>query len=178
MSLPRTAKLASFPVNLFSYKYVHLTVDIIPIFKVYNYKYMKYYKIGELAKQAGISSSAIRYYERIGVLPKPALTDSGYRMYDEYSIKSAKFIKHAKELGFSLKEIEELLSLRLNENNGRKRPKDSCDRVRAMAEIKISEIGKKISSMRKIKDKLVKLKNLCGTNNNNGKCPVIDILED
>ena len=132
---------------------------------------MRYLKISELAKEAGIKSTAIRYYEKIGILPKPLLNGSGYRQYDEKALKTARFIVHAKELSFSLKEIAELLSLRLNEKN-------SCEKVKIMTEIKIADADKKISSLNALKRKLTNLKKLCENKERDDNCPILDILDD
>ncbi len=132
---------------------------------------MRYLKISELAKEAGIKSTAIRYYEKIGIFPRPLLNGSGYRQYDEKALKIARFIVHAKELGFSLKEIAELLSLKLNEKN-------SCEKVKTMAEIKIKDMDRRISSLNKLKRKLTNLKRLCENKEQNDNCPILDILDE
>ena len=71
-------------------------------------------KIGEVAQRGGVSLQAIRYYEREGLLPKPPRLASGYRMFPDTAVRRVQFIKRAQELGFSLAEIRELLSLREN----------------------------------------------------------------
>ncbi|MCL4322563.1 MAG: heavy metal-responsive transcriptional regulator [Deltaproteobacteria bacterium] len=132
---------------------------------------MKYLKIGELARETGIKATTIRYYERIGVFPKPTISESGYRQYNENSIKTAKFIRHAKDLGFSLKEVSELLLLRVNE-------RQSCNKVKIMAETKIADVDKKINSLESLKERLIKLKNLCENKRYKDACPIIDILDE
>ena len=69
-------------------------------------------KIGEVAQRGGVSLQAIRYYEREGLLPKPPRLASGYRLFPDTAVRQVHFIKRAQELGFSLAEIRELLSLR------------------------------------------------------------------
>ena len=69
-------------------------------------------KIGEVAEHGGVSVQAIRYYEREGLLPKPPRLASGYRIFPDTAVRRVQFIKRAQELGFSLAEIRELLSLR------------------------------------------------------------------
>ena len=132
---------------------------------------MKYLKISELAKAAGINTTTVRYYERIGIFPKPDISESGYRQYTENFVKTAKFIKHAKEIGFSLKEISELLLLRVNESK-------SCNYVKTMAEIKIAGINEKISSLERLKEKLIRLKNQCENKKYKDNCPIIDMLDE
>src|SRR3989442_8377655 len=67
----------------------------------------------ELAKRGGVNLETIRYYERLGLLPKPPRSGSGYRQFSPESVRRVRFIKRAQELGFSLKEIKELLGLRI-----------------------------------------------------------------
>ena len=69
-------------------------------------------KVGEVAKKAGVNLQTIHYYERRGLLPQPPRTGSNYRAYPEDSVRRVQFVKRAQELGFTLKEIKELLSLR------------------------------------------------------------------
>jgi len=71
-------------------------------------------KIGEVAQRGGVSLQAIRYYEREGLLPEPPRLASGYRLFPDTAVRRVHFIKRAQELGFSLAEIRELLSLREN----------------------------------------------------------------
>ncbi len=68
--------------------------------------------IGDVAKRANVHIETLRYYERLGIVPKPPRTRSNYRLYPEDTVRRVRFVKHAQELGFSLKEIKELLSLR------------------------------------------------------------------
>src|SRR5438445_74763 len=81
----------------------------------------------ELANQGGVNLETIRYYERRGLLPKPPRTSAGYRAFDAEAVRRLLFIKQAQALGFSLKEVRELLALRLN-------PRTSCADVRRRAE--------------------------------------------
>ena len=67
----------------------------------------------ELARQSDVNLETIRYYERKGLLPKPPRSTSGYRQFSRDSVRRVRFIKRAQELGFSLKEIQELLALRI-----------------------------------------------------------------
>ena len=68
-------------------------------------------KIGELARQLGISAQAVRFYERAGLLHEPERTPSGYRVYNAAELKRVRFIRKAKELGFSLTEIGDILRM-------------------------------------------------------------------
>ena len=132
---------------------------------------MKDFTVGQLAKKASINIETVRYYERIGMMPKPTRKESGYRLYSEEDIARLKFILHAKELGFSLKEIRELLELRVD-------PQTTCDEVRDQAEAKIADIEKKISELIRIKKALGKLAAACREKGPTGECPILEALEE
>src|SRR5437588_12379463 len=94
---------------------------------------MKSLTIGRLAKQAGINLETVRYYERRGLLPKPPRSASGYRLFPSGAAHRLRFIQRAKELGFSLREIQDLLSLRVS-------PNTKSAEIRQKAEAKITDI--------------------------------------
>jgi len=131
---------------------------------------MKYMKAGLLSKKADINIETLRYYESIGLLPKPKRLDSGYRIYSETDLKQLLFIKQAKILGFSLKEIKELLYLKVDKER-------NCTDVRQIAEKKISEIDFKLKEMKKIKKALTKLAEKC-RNKNDEECPILNEIEN
>ncbi len=126
--------------------------------------------IGKLAEQAGVNIETIRYYERRGLMPRPKRLESGYRQYSPDSAKRIRFIKHAQELGFSLKEIDELLSLKLDERT-------PCSQVRKRAEEKISEFETKIERLQRMKKALTKLTKACISNGPVSECPILEALE-
>src|SRR6266446_5390176 len=97
-----------------------------------------------LAHEGGVNVETIRYYERHGLLPTPPRTHSGYRIFSEDAVKRLRFIKHAQDLGFSLKEIKELLALRVKLGS-------SCADVRRKAETKIVDVDEKIQRYRRLK---------------------------
>ncbi len=127
--------------------------------------------IGQLAKKADINIETIRYYERRALIPKPYRRESGYREYSEETIKRIQFIKHAKELGFSLKEIHELLSLKLD-------PKTPCSEVKNRAEAKIADIEEKLKTLQEMKKALVKLTKACSGKGPVIECPILEALEN
>ncbi len=131
---------------------------------------MRNLTIGELARKAEVNIETIRYYERRGLLPEPPRSSSGYRQYSLEAVARIQFIKHAKELGFSLKEILDLLSLRVD-------PDTTCADVKRMAEAKIESIERKISSLQKMKKALAKLKAECEGRGPVGECPILEALE-
>src|SRR2546422_10160215 len=96
--------------------------------------------IGDVAKQADVHSETLRYYERRGLVARPPRSVSNYRLYPEDTVRRVRFIKHAQDLGFSLKEIKELLSLRAA-------PKARCADVRVRALTKINDIEERIRAL-------------------------------
>jgi MerR family transcriptional regulator, copper efflux regulator len=110
--------------------------------------------IGKVARRAGIGVETIRFYEREGLLAAPARRDSGYRLYTEGVIGRIRFIRRAKELGFSLKEIKELLQLRRNSSS-------TCEDIREKAEAKIANVETKIAMLKKMKQALTELSAAC-----------------
>ena len=126
--------------------------------------------IGQLSKKADVNVETIRYYERRALIPKPRRKESGYREYSEEMVQRIQFIKHAKELGFSLKEIHELLSLKLD-------PKTSCSEVKNRAETKIADIEEKVKTLQRMKKALVKLTKACSGKGPVIECPILEALE-
>ena len=131
---------------------------------------MGYLTIGKLAKKAQVNIETIRYYERRGLISRPPRPHSGYRQYSDKIIKRIDFIKRAKELGFSLREIGELLSLRLD-------PSTPCSEVKSRAEAKIVNIEEKIRSLQNMKLALVELTKACSGQGPITECPIIIALE-
>ncbi|MBI40322.1 MAG: heavy metal-responsive transcriptional regulator [Leptospiraceae bacterium] len=99
------------------------------------------YTTGKLARRAGVNLQTIRYYERSGLLPAPERNESGYRQYTENALVRIRFIKKAQALGFSLKEIQELLRLRADENR-------QCKEVQDLVLSKIEELNERIVELK------------------------------
>src|SRR5437763_339333 len=110
---------------------------------------MKSLTIGRLAKQVGVNLETVRFYERRGLLPKPPRTASGYRLFPADAARRLRFIRRAQELGFSLTEIGELLSLRVSRRTSAS--------IRTRAEAKIADIEAKIRSLGSMRKALQKL---------------------
>ena len=127
--------------------------------------------ISKVAKEAGVNLETIRYYENEGVLPKPPRTPSRYRIFSEDSVKRLRFIKHAQELGFSLKEIKELLSLQVRSDS-------SCADVRRRAEAKIFDVDEKIKRLQAIKAALVQLTSACSGRGPINTCTILQAMND
>ncbi len=125
---------------------------------------------GELAKRGGVNIETIRYYERRGLLPKPPRSASGYRLFSVEDTRRVHFIKRAQELGFSLKEIEELLTLQ-NE------PHTTRAAVRKRAEAKIADIEKKLRDLQAMKESLERLTATCSGRGSVCGCPILESFD-
>jgi DNA-binding transcriptional MerR regulator len=103
--------------------------------------------IGELSKKIGISTQTIRYYERIGLLPKPQRSSNGYRAYDDTDIERLEFIKRSRSLDFSLDDIQEILAFR-------ERGEPPCLYVLQIMQEQINNIEKRIADLQRLQDEL------------------------
>lgn len=115
---------------------------------------MKPLTVGQVASRAGVGVETVRFYERAGLLEQPPRRASGYRAYDEGAVARLRFIRRAKELGFTLKEIAELLSLRFD-------PTTTCADVRGRVAAKVADIDHRIETLRRMGDALAKLTGAC-----------------
>lgn len=129
------------------------------------------YTIGRLAKEVGVNIQTLRYYERRKLLVPKTRKVSGYRVYDEYSLKRLRFIKRAQELGFSLKEIKELLNLRVD-------TRARCGDIQDKAKEKLKDVDTKIRHLEAIQDVLKKLIRTCHREQTTEQCPILSSLED
>ena len=125
---------------------------------------------GELAKRAGVKIETLRFYERKGLLPRPPRSAANYRLYPADAARRIRFVKRAQELGFSLKEIEELLSLRA-------RPRARCADVRQRAEAKIADIEAKVRSLRAMRRALAGLVAQCSGRTPITECPILEAMD-
>ena len=126
-------------------------------------------KIGEVAKAAGIGIDAVRFYEREGLIETPARRPSGYREYTPDVVVSLRFIKRAKELGFSLKEIAELL--RLEASSG-----TTAADVRERAEAKLEDLEVRIRALQRMRRALRKLVESCPGQGPLSDCSILRAL--
>ena len=130
---------------------------------------MKRVTIGALAKAAGVNVETIRYYERRGLLRRPSKPEEGYRKYPPEAVQRVMFIKQAQRLGFSLKEISEMLNL-----GGE--PEVSCAEVLALTNQKIAEIEYKIMALETIRATLKELAEKCPGTGELDLCPIWERL--
>jgi DNA-binding transcriptional MerR regulator len=112
----------------------------------------------------------LRYYERRGLVAKPPRSPSLYRRYPEETVRRVEFVKHAQDLGFSLREIRELLSLRAS-------PKARCADVKRRAETKIGEIVSKIRTLKAMHRALTRLVAQCDGKLPASACPILESLD-
>ena len=124
--------------------------------------------IGDLAAATGTKVNTIRFYEDDGLLHRAARTASGRRTYDGDDLRRLRFIRRARELGFSLDQVRELLSL----SDDRARP---CGAVSAVAQQHLNEVERKLVELRSLKSELKKLIGQCGQGSIS-ECRIIDAL--
>lgn len=134
------------------------------------YKGVTTYKIGEVARRADVNKDTVRYYEERELIPKPDRRRSGYRIFTQRHIDQIKFIKRAQQLGFTLKEIKELLELRMDEET-------SCSEIKKEAQAKYQDVSKKIEDLQRIKETLTDLIDSCSEEGPAGDCPILEALE-
>jgi MerR family mercuric resistance operon transcriptional regulator len=132
---------------------------------------MKDLTIAKAAREAGVGIETIRFYERRGLIKQPRKPQgSGFRSYSPELIKRIKFIRQAQQIGFSLHEIEELLSLRAD-------PAADCSMVRGQAVAKLEEVKRKIEQLRRIGAALEALIAVCPGRGGLQACTILDTLQ-
>jgi len=126
--------------------------------------------IGQVAKQTGVTVETIRFYEKQGLIATPLRSDAGYRQYPSETVKRVRFIQHAKEVGFTLKDIGELLALR-------REPGSSCTDIKLRATQKIEDVDKKIQELKRIREALARMVMKCSGRGPLSACPILEELE-
>jgi MerR family mercuric resistance operon transcriptional regulator len=126
--------------------------------------------IGELSRQSGVNIETIRYYEKIGIMPAPARSPGGYRLYAPDHLKRLSFVRRGRQLGFSLDELRSLLRLVDGHTY-------TCAQVRALTLEHVAEVRRKISDLRRLERVMADMAAQC-TGQRIPKCPVIDALSD
>ena len=128
-------------------------------------------RIGEVAREAGVNIQTLRYYERRGLLTEVERRPSGYREYGDGTVALVRFIRHAQGLGFTLREIAELVQLR-------EHPAENAVSVCDLASAKIDDIAIRIRRLTAIQRALEGLVTACKTGRGAGVCPIIEALGD
>ncbi len=131
---------------------------------------MMEYTIGEAAEAAGVNIETLRYYERRGLLPPPPRSRSNYRIYPDDSVRIVRFVKRAQELGFTLKEVKELLSFRQSSDA-------NCADVRQQAQAKARDIATKIQALQAMHGAISELVDQCSGRGSVEACPILESLE-
>jgi DNA-binding transcriptional MerR regulator len=126
--------------------------------------------IGDLARATGVKITTIRFYESIGLLAEPPRTAAGRRVYGEAHLRRLKFIRHARELGFDVDAIRELLTLS-------DKPDQSCAGVDAIARQHLAEVEDKIARLMLLKSELTRMVKAC-SHGRVGDCRILDTLAD
>ncbi len=124
--------------------------------------------IGEAARASGVSAKMIRYYEQTGLIPPASRTESGYRHYNEADVHRLRFVRRARDLGFSVAEIAELLGL------WNDRSRHSAD-VKRLAEAHIADLEERIARLRQMADTLRTLSDCCA-GDDRPDCPILEEL--
>ena len=125
-------------------------------------------KRGKLAKLTGCNSETIRYYESAGLLPEPPRTEAGHRVYDDQHVRRLSFILRARNLGFTVKEIGELLSLSDDKTF-------TCAQVQGIAARHLSDVQERIADLRRIENVLQDMLSQC-KDGTKPECPILDSL--
>ncbi len=131
---------------------------------------METFTVGQLAKRAHVNLETIRFYERRGLLPEPPRNKSGHRQYSIKDLRRTEFIKRTQSLGFSLQEISELLSLRVESGK-------TCRDVKQRVKAKLIDIEEKIETLQRMKEMLQSLETNCPGKGPLNECPILETLD-
>lgn len=127
------------------------------------------WSIGAAAEQSGLSADTLRYYERIGLLPPPARSPGGQRIYRRRDLDRLRFIRHAQAVGFTLEEIGQLLAFRED-------PAGSCFEVRELAAHKHQWVRERLEALKNMEGELALLLSICSGREEG--CPILERLEE
>jgi MerR family copper efflux transcriptional regulator len=123
--------------------------------------------IGRLAAEANVSVDTVRYYERAQLLPSPCRTMAGYRLYPANAVDRLRFIRRAKELGFSLDEIRELLTMSDQRDTG-------VASIRDIAAQRLADVEARLAELNRLRDGLKNLVDACPGHGDPGQCPILN----
>ena len=123
--------------------------------------------ISKVAKELSINVETVRFYERRGLITQPSKPEVGYRHYSRDTVNRIRFIKRSQELGFTLDEIANLLSL--NDK--------PCSQVQKLAEQKLSAVKEKMADLQRLEKALNGLLVQCDNNEDDNRCPIIESLQ-
>lgn len=125
--------------------------------------------IGQASASSGVSPKTIRFYEQLGLVKPPERLANGYRAYDQRSVQTLRFIRRARDLGFSLPEIDKLLALYRNRRR-------ASEDVKRLALAHVADLDQKIAELTRIRDTLTELARHC-RGDQRPECPILEDLE-
>ena len=130
------------------------------------------YRIGELAKLADVTPDTIRYYEKQQMMDHNVRTEGGFRLYSDNDLQRLRFIRYARQLGFTLESIRELLSIRIDPEH------HTCQESKGIVQARLSEVESRIAELQAMQQALSKLNDACfGTSHSSEFCSILGILE-
>ncbi|WP_455426648.1 Zn(2+)-responsive transcriptional regulator [Dryocola sp. LX212] len=130
------------------------------------------YRIGELARLADVTPDTIRYYEKQQMMEHEIRTEGGFRLYSETDLQRLKFIRYAKQLGFTLETIRELLSIRVDPEH------HTCLESKGIVQSRLKEVDSKINELAHMRKSLQRLNDACcGTAHSSVYCSILEALE-
>jgi MerR family Zn(II)-responsive transcriptional regulator of zntA len=130
-------------------------------------------KISELAAQTGLSAHTLRFYEKNGLISASNRSEAGYRYYSEADVRRAEFVKTARNIGFSLDDIGQLLSIRVDKTS------HSCQEVTDITRHKLDEVNDKIEELQSMQQTLqILLESCCGGPELATQCSIMEALEE
>jgi len=122
--------------------------------------------IGQLAGQTGVTVETVRFYEKQGLIAAPTRSAGGYRQYPPETVQRLRFIQNAKDVGFTLRDIGELLAMR-------EEPGTTCQDIQARASDKLVEVEQKLRELTRIRNALSRLVTKCRAQAVQGECPIL-----
>ncbi|URN98908.1 Zn(2+)-responsive transcriptional regulator [Leclercia adecarboxylata] len=130
------------------------------------------YRIGEIAKLADVTPDTIRYYEKQQMMEHEIRTEGGFRLYTDKDLQRLKFIRHARQLGFTLESIRELLSIRIDPEH------HTCQESKSIVQTRLSEVEARIEELQTMRLSLQRLNDACcGTAHSSVYCSILETLE-
>jgi MerR family Zn(II)-responsive transcriptional regulator of zntA len=130
------------------------------------------FRIGELAKLAGVTPDTIRYYEKQQMMDNPVRTEGGFRLYTDSDLQRLRFIRHGSQLGFTLEAIRELLSIRVDPEH------HTCQESKSIVQARLSEVEARIAQLETMRRSLQRLNDACcGTAHSSVYCSILEALE-
>jgi len=131
---------------------------------------MSLLSIGQVASRTGVTVEAVRFYEKQRLIEAPRRSDAGYRLFPEEAVKRVRFIQRAKDVGFTLNDIAEVLALR-------REPGTSCTDIKLRATQKIEEVDRRIQELHRIRDALSRMVRNCSGRGSLNHCPILEELD-